>query len=513
MAVDWLEWSDDAFARARAEDKPLVLDLAAAWCHGCRVMDRETYGDAEIAELLRRHYVPVRVDSDRRPDINERYNLGGWPTTAFLTPSGHVLGGATYLDRNQMKQMLVQLAAGWSAQRARIDEEIARRDEKIQQVLQKDLPGLSAVTMEIFRKTVRGIVATFDPLHGGFGQAPKFPLPTSLRVVLQAYQETEGADFAAVLVKTLDVLVDRAIFDNGQGGFFHYATNDLWTAPRFEKLTEDNALLIRLYLDAHTVTRADKYRAKAVHALDWAKTVLLDPDRGVFWGSQVADDDYYGASPAERALRAPPPPDRTVIAPATCAMASTFLRASEVLGDPAFAGTALHGLDWMLRDMVVDGRVAQYHDGRPRVPFLLRGAVGLATSCLDAYEHTGEARWRDAARSLLDGLPARFWSDVERGFLDREIGSPAQGELARPRRSLADNASAADAYARLARLGGEEEHRRWADRLLRAFPDFLDGYGHDTAEYALAADRLLRDPQDVGPGDLKAWLPRRRVVR
>src|SRR5262245_43056037 len=192
-------------------------------------MDETTYGDAEVAGLLNQGYVAVRVDTDRRPDINERYNMGGWPTTAFLTPRGDLLGGTTFVPRDQMKQLLVQLKVGYQRERHRLKDEISRRDEKIAQVLERAPAGVPALTIEIFRKTVRGIVATFDTLHGGFGNAPKFPLVASLRVVLQALYETQGPDFQQVILRTLDAMGDRGMFDSVAGGFFHYVTNDVWS--------------------------------------------------------------------------------------------------------------------------------------------------------------------------------------------------------------------------------------------------------------------------------------------
>ena len=511
--VDWLPWSDEAFSRAKAVDRPVVLDIGASWSHGCRVMDSTTYADPEVVELLNRDYVPVRVDRDRRPDVDDRFNLGGWPTTAFLTPDAKLLGGTTYADRGQMKQLLVQLKSGWLQHRAMIDEEIDRRDKKIAEALEKPLPTLGAVTMEIFRKTVRGIVSTFDGLHGGFGQAPKFPLPASLRVILQALEETQGPDFRAVLVKTLDAIGDRGLRDAERGGFFHYVTTNHWTSPRFEKLCEDNALLIRVFLDAAGTTGVGKYLDRAREALAWVRGTLLDPARGVFYGSQAADDDWYAAAPKVRETKPPPPVDRVVYVNASCAMASAFLRASEVLGEPAWADDALRGLDWTLRTMVLDGRVAHYHDGEPRLWDLARDPIALATACLDAFDTTGQASWLEAADGLAARLPSRFWSEVEKGLVDRAADAPGLGDLARGRRTLSENGLAAAVFARLWRLTGNDEHRRWADRLLRAFPDFLDGYGHETAEYATAADWLVREPAAVSrtPEGLRPYVPRRIV--
>jgi hypothetical protein len=509
--VRWFDWADEAFLKAQAEDKPIVLNLGAAWCHGCRVMDESTYGDDGVAELLNRDYVPVRVDSDRRPDINDRYNMGGWPTTAFLTPRGDLLGGTTFVPRDQMKQLLAQLKVGYERERHRLRDEIARRDEKIALVLERAPSGPPALTIEIFRKTVRGIVATFDPVHAGFGNAPKFPLVPSLRVVLQALYETQGPDFQQVVCRTLDAMGDRGMFDAVAGGFFHYVTNDVWSAPRFEKIGEDNAALVALYLDASLVTGQEKYALRAHQALGWVRAALWDEARGIFFSSQAADEEYYTLPAAERARRAAPAVDPTVFTPAAAALASAGLRASQVLGDGAWAAMGLRALDFLLRECVTGEGVAHYHDGRPRVFTLLRDPVALATALLDAYDHTGEARYRDRAREILEALPGKFWWEAEKGLADRAVDAIDRGELARLRKQIHENSLAAGAFARLWRLEGNEEHRRWAERLLLSFPDFLDGYGHTTAEYALAADWIARAPQEVARGQLKDYVPRRLV--
>jgi len=512
--VRWFEWSDEAFQKAEAEDKPIVMDLCAPWSHGCRVMDRETYGDAEVVALLNRDYVPVRVDCDRRPDLNDRFNLGGWPTTAFLTPKGELLGGATYVARDQMRQLLVQLKHGYAANKVRIAEEITRRDEKIREALQPQQTGVARLTMEVFRKTLRGIVATHDALQGGFGKAPKFPLVPSLRVVLQAYEETQGPDFGQVLNKTLGAMADRGLYDHEQGGFFHYVTNDSWTMARFEKLGDDNAALIRLYLDASVVLQQDKLRAKALHALEWAKKTLLDPARGVFYGSQSADDDYYSANPKDRAKREIPAVDRTVYVTVSAAMAGTFLRASQVTGDASTAATALQGLDWLLRECVRDGAVAHYHDGQARLFVLARDPIALSSALLDAWDHTGEKKYLDAAETMAEDVLRRFWSDSEKGLVDRATDAVDRGDLARPRKNMPENAAAAENFARLWRITGEDRHKRCAEKILLSYPDFEDSYGHPTSDYALAADWLVRPPNEVKaePGALQP-LVLRRVVR
>lgn len=503
--VNWSGWTDEAFRKAQAEDKPVLLFLGANWCPGSRRMDETTFSDPEVAGLLDRDYVAVRVDADRRPDLDERYNLDGIPTTAFLTPAGSLMAGAAVVPAEEMKQLLVQLKIGYATQKHRIEEEIARREEKIARLFGLRAGPPAPLGMEVFRKTVRGILGTFDTIHAGFGHAPKFPAPASLRVILQALHESGGPDLREVLVRTLDAVGDRGMYDAVEGGFFRCAMNDTWTSARFEKRAAENAPLIALFLDASIVTGRDKYRDRALHAIAWVKKRLLDADRGVFFGSQAADADYYSASPRPE----PPAVDRTIFVPSSAAMASAFLRASEVLGDPDCAATALRGLEWLLRECLRPEGVAHYHDGEPRFFELAQDPVALASALLDAHDHEGGRKWLDAAVSVMEILVRRFWSEAEAGIVDRVPG--AIGALARPRKLLAENAIAASNFLRLAQAGVNGEHRERAERILGGYPDLMGEYGHATAEFAMAVDRLVRSPEETS--NPAAYVPRRAARR
>ncbi len=517
--VRWFDWSEEAFQKARAEDKPVLLFITAAWCHGCRLMEESVLGDPQVADLLGRGYVAVRVDSDRRPDINDRYNMGGWPTTAFLTPGGHLLGGTTYVGLDQMAGLLSQISDVYSTKRGRIEEEISRREDRAQRDPLHSIPRIETLSLEIFRKTVRGILSTFDLRHAGFGRAPKFPMTASLRAVLQAYYETGGADFEQVLLRTLDAMGDGGMYDHVEGGFYHYATNDAWTAARFEKIGEDNAELIRLYLDASVATRRDKYAVKAMHALGWVRERLYDRRRGVFMGSQAGDEEYYLVPSGQRALRSPPTVDPTVYTTACSAMASACLRAAQVAGGGDFEEMAFRCLEFLGRECVRGGEVAHYHDGEPRVFNLARDRIALGAALLDAHDHTGEARFLAEAGGVVGPLADRFWAGEEGGLVDRRVEAGDVGEMARPRKSIEENGRAAEVLARLWRAGGGERHGETARRILTAWPDFLDGYGHFTAEYAMAAEWLVRPPVEIIVGvpslraaALRPYVPR-RVVR
>lgn len=515
----WFEWSEEAFRKAQDEDRPIFLFLTAAWCQGGRILEETVLESEEVAEILGRDYVPVRVDADRHPDLNDRYNMGGWPSLVFLLPSGESLGGTTFVGREQMPLLLRQVRSAYQGQKARIAGELARREGlRRERDASANLPGVAALSLEIFRKTVRGILATFDLEHAGFGRAPKYPMTASLRVVLQAYFETGGPDFEQVLIRTLDAM-SRGMYDAEEGGFFRYSTNDSWTAARTEKIGEDNAELIRLYLDSATVTEEDRFAARARHALEWVRRRLYDPRRGVFGGSQAGDEEYYLVPASERSRRPPPPVDPTVYVPACSAMVSACLRAAQVLGEREYEEMALRALDFLLRECVRDGKVAHYHDGEPRGFHLARDRIALGTALLDALEATGDPRYERAAREMADALVPSFWSEEPRGIVDRQRGPGDCGEAARPLRSIAENGRAAEFLARLWRRGAGEAYGEWARRILLAWPDFLDGYGHFTAEYALASDWLVRPPVEIRVGApalrevaLRPYLPR-RVVR
>jgi len=245
------------------------------------------------------------------------------------------------------------------------------------------------------------------------------------------------------------------------------------------------------------------------------KAKLLDPERGVFFGSQAADDDFYGAPPAERARRDPPPVDRTIILPSTAAMAATFLRAAQVTGIEALAGMALRGLEWLLKECVRDGAVAHYHDGEPRLFVLARGPIALGSALLDAFDHTGDRKWLEAAESMTEDVLRRFWSDAERGVVDRAVDAIDRGDLSRFKKNMPENSVAAENFARLWRITGAERHKKCAEKILLSYPDFEDSYGHPTSEYALAADWLVRPPEEAAPTPegLAAFVPRRFVKR
>jgi hypothetical protein len=321
--IEWFEWGPEPFERAATLGRPILLDIGAAWCHWCHVMDHESYEDAAVGDLLNREFVCVKVDRDERPDVDTRYQRavaaisgqGGWPLTAFLTPTGDVFFGGTYFPpegkfgRPGFLSVLrrVREVYGTESDRVKAQGEELRR--LVASELDEGRPGLA--DGDLVARAVRRMVAFADRANGGFGRAPKFPHAAGLEFLLGASWTGGAPDALAVVEASLDRMALGGIRDQIGGGWHRYSTDERWIVPHFEKMSADNAELLRLYADATACLGRPLYREAAADTLRWIRTVLALPDGG-YGASQDADvgpdDDggYFTWSAAEldRALTA-----------------------------------------------------------------------------------------------------------------------------------------------------------------------------------------------------------------
>jgi hypothetical protein len=299
--VNWREWGDQAFAQAREQDKPILLDIGAVWCHWCHVMDRESYENPEVARLINEHYVAVKVDRDERPDIDSRYQTavsalsgqGGWPLTAFLTPEGKPFYGGTYFPpedqygRPGMRRVLEAVAHSYKVQRAQVVESAQKISEALAGAERLER-GDKNTEEEILKALIENIGGMYDARFGGFGNAPKFPHPSALDLLLEAYLETGQTWLLTVVTNTLEHMGRGGVYDQLGGGFHRYAVDERWTVPHFEKMAYDNAGLLVNYLRAYQVTRNRLFREIAEGILSFVENVLSHPQGG-FYASQDAD--------------------------------------------------------------------------------------------------------------------------------------------------------------------------------------------------------------------------------
>ena len=316
--VDWHEWGEEAFARARAENKPILLDIGAVWCHWCHVIDRESYENPEIAAMINRLYVPVKVDRDERPDVDSRYQSaisaisgqGGWPLTAFLTPDGKPFFGGTYfppedaMGRPGFKRILASIAEAFKTRRTEVDTSAVALEEAVakSEVFRAARGEFNAGIVDA---VVESAFHLFDEHNGGFGQSPKFPHASAVDLLLERYQSTRDSHLLLVADRTLEAMASGGVYDQLGGGFHRYSVDERWCVPHFEKMTYDNSELLKNFLHGYQVTSKPLFRETAEGIISWVNEVLSDQARGGFYASQDADQtldddgDYFTWTQAE----------------------------------------------------------------------------------------------------------------------------------------------------------------------------------------------------------------------
>src|SRR6266581_7336916 len=268
--IQWREWGDEVFHEAQVTGKPILLSLSAVWCHWCHVMDETSYSDEGVISYINEHYIPVRVDNDQRPDVNSRYNMGGWPTTAFLTPDGDVLAGATYVPPDQMKDLLPKVNVYYRSNRDEVAQRVA--EARLRRVDAMGEQSSGALTPAIFEDVLQNIVSNYDPVFGGFGEAPKFPHTDAIDLLLYAHRRNRDRDLLHIARKTLEMMGNGELFDHEWGGFFRYATRRDWSEPHYEKMLEDNAKLLSNLLSLYRSTKDDAHAETArrtIAYLEW----------------------------------------------------------------------------------------------------------------------------------------------------------------------------------------------------------------------------------------------------
>ncbi len=323
--VDWYPWGDEAFRKARELDRPVLLDIGASWCHWCHVIDRESYEDASLAAVINERFVAIKVDRDERPDIDARYQQavgsltgsGGWPLTAFLTPEGKVFYGGTYfppkdsVNRPSFRRVLEAVADHYRKNKG----EALRDAESLHQAMAEPRGTvLDAVPVNeaFLKEAVEALRSQFDPVNGGFGDAPKFPHVGTIEFLLARYHRTREDALKNLVLRTLQGMAQGGVYDQVGGGFHRYSTDGQWIVPHFEKMLYDNAGLLTNYVHAWQVTGVPLFKETAEGILSWIQEVLSDRERGGYYASQDADvgldddGDYFTWSLDELNAALPP---------------------------------------------------------------------------------------------------------------------------------------------------------------------------------------------------------------
>jgi uncharacterized protein YyaL (SSP411 family) len=557
--VDWYEWGDEAFSRARAEDKPLLVSVGYSSCHWCHVMAHESFESESTAALMNELFVNVKVDREERPDVDAvtmeaavgMTGSGGWPTTVFMTPDARPFYAGTYFPPEprhgipSFPELLRAVAETWRERR----DDIERQAERIDGVLRATAssgPSTGLLTSALLSEAAGGIAATFEPAFGGFGRAPKFPATSSLEFLLR-----RGDDRSLEIVTaTLDGMVAGGFYDVVGGGFHRYSVDDRWLVPHFEKMLYDNALLASTYLHAWVVTGRPRYREVVEETIGYMLRELALPGGGLASAHDADTDGVEGLTytwTPEEADEVGVP--REVLEPfehgrfivrgelepelRATVLAERNRRPQPFRDDKALAswnGLALAALaeagyrleraDWLdaarrLGEFLLgplaapDGRLLRaIRDDRTSGFGFLDDYANVAFGLIELHVATGEIRWlREARRLAL--LAVELFADDEAGgfFL-----SPADGDPRVPRtKDLQDtpvpsgNSMLAFVLLRLSRLWADEELERRALSVFRLVEPALRRAPGFFAWALCGIDLWLSPPREIAiVGDVEA---------
>lgn len=455
--VDWYPWGDEAFARARRENKPIFLSIGYSTCHWCRVMEEESFSDPGIAKLMNDAFVSIKVDREERPDVDAVYLAvartltgdGGWPNNLVLTPDGKPFFAAAYIPKETFRSLIARMSAMWSNQRALV----VGNAEMIMREISRDAAEQSgsASSLELLEKGYRQLSARYDAKHGGFLPEPKFPAPHQLMFLLRYWNRTGEPHALEMVETTLRSMRASALWDARDLGFHRYASDAAWERPHYEKMLYDQALLALTFLEAYQATGKSEYARTVREIFRWVLRDLRAPD-GAFYAAQDADERYYTSIDRTNLRR--PAVDRKTIADWNGLMIAALASAASVLDEPQYAAAATRAAD------AVIGRRRPYLDDHA---FLVWGLLNL-------YEATFDVRHLRAAMALTDESTRRFGDGHGRLY----INAASDPRLPVRPREVTDGALPSGNsvqlmnVVRLARITAKPEYEQLAGELARA---------------------------------------------
>jgi uncharacterized protein YyaL (SSP411 family) len=550
--VDWYPWGDEALARAREEDKPILLSIGYAACHWCHVMEHESFEDASTAAAMNERFVNVKVDREERPDLDAVYmeavvtlsGHGGWPMTVFLTPDGEPFFGGTYYPPEprhglpSFRQVLDAIAEAWRERRGDVTRSASQLVESVRRSAEVR-PSDEPLTGALLASAVRGLASTFEPAFGGWGRAPKFPNAPALEFLLRQQLDTHSDDTArAMVTTTLDAMAAGGMYDVLGGGFHRYSVDERWLVPHFEKMLYDNAVLAPVYLHAWLVTGDERYREVSRATIEYMLRELLLPEGG-FASAQDADTDGVEGltftwtaeegAPAEllepfehgrsilrgrldeeirarlfeqREHRPKPLRDDKAIASWNGLALAALAEAARRLERPDWLEAARRLGDFLLGPLSdEDGRLRRsYRDGRTSGLGYLDDYANAAHGLLELHVATGELRWLQEADRLAR-LAIELFHDEERGGF---YLAPAGGEQLIARTKELDdhplpsgNTMLAHVLLRLARIYGDDELEHKAVSVLRLVRPVVEQAPSAFGWALVALDLYLSPPSEL----------------
>jgi uncharacterized protein YyaL (SSP411 family) len=522
--IRWHEWGEEAFAAAQRENKPMLLDIGAVWCHWCHVMDRESYDDPEVAQIVNEHFIAVKVDRDERPDIDSRYQVavsaisgqGGWPLTAFLTSEGKPFYGGTYFPpqdqwgRPSFKRVLMAIASAYKEKRTDVSEQ----SQLVEQAIAKteSFAGHSArFSPRAIDAIVKSALGMFDPKNGGFGNAPKFFHPSTLDLLIERWARTGDEELKRVVTTTLEHMANGGVYDQLAGGFHRYSVDERWVVPHFEKMCYDNSELLKNYVHAYQVTESKFFADVARDIIRWMDEWLSDREHGGFYGSQDADysmdddGDYFTWTVGEA---------RAVLSDEEADVALLHFDINEigemhhnpaknvlyVLASVEELVKRLQKSPEQVQELLASAKKKMYAARLERpTPYVDKAIyVGWNSMCISAYLQAAGVLGMDGARHFalrsLDRILAEAWQP-EQGLLHVVAYSDPNAARREVRGMLDDYAFTAvaclDAYEATADISYFKFAKSIVDAMVEKFYDPVGGGFLDSENGSVESDKLL----------------------
>ncbi len=497
--INWHHWDDDTFNLARKENKPVFLSIGAVWCHWCHVFDETTLSDPEVIKLLNRDFIPVRVDADKNPHIQSRYLAGGWPTNTFLTPTGDTIVSGTYMQPNDFKQLAGNVRKYYATHKGELYATIAQ--SKVRKSLDRESQQIpeGEPTEDIPVQVIGTIKGLFDPIHGGFGKEPKFPQQEVIELLLSEYHIRGDKELLDMAAKSLDSMMESALWDKVEKGFFRYSTRSDWSEPHYEKMLEGNASLLKDYLLGYQVTGKESYREIAEGIMSYIDINLSSPGGG-FYGSQDADEEYYRLDAKAREKEHPPKIDTHIYTNWNGMVISQYIRAYQALGRETYLNRAINALE-LLTDKAYQAGTGMYHyiaDGKEaELKGLLVDQVYMADALTSAYETTSNRKYLEAAADIINCVIKDLWDRHKGGFFDIPEGSARIGNLTFREKPLIENAQAVRVLNRLFYLTGKENFHKLSGTTLKTLLNVFPDYSIQAASYALAVREYINHPIQI----------------
>lgn len=527
--VEWYPWSDEAFERARSEDKPIFLSVGYSSCHWCHVMEGESFSNQEVAKVLKQNFIAIKVDREERPDIDQIYmsatqlltGSGGWPNSVWLTPEGHPFFAATYLPRKDFIVTLEQVSLAWKEKRQQVLASAAKMKLAIEQLAQARASGTADLDSNAILAGVKACWAAYDARYGGLGGAPKFPPHSQLRFLMRHYEQTRDPLVLAMVTHSLDAMARGGIHDHVGGGFHRYSVDAEWKEPHFEKMLYDNGQLLWVYSEAYRLTKDPSYQSVAEGIIDWLQREMLAIE-GAFYTSLDADSDgeegkYYQWTRDElnavlgkdrarqfakahqvgksgphtlarrddsdfsedyaklrilRQDRTAPFRDEKILTSWNALMIAGLAHAGQVFQEPSYTELAVKAANFLLDNLRRRGELLHvFRHGRSYQEGFVDDYAFLADALIDVYQATGDQPWLQDAEGLLDVLRNQFQDPSGTGFL--MTSADHKGVWMRPsepfdRATPSGSAVAVRALARLAALTDNEGMHDKVKNLLQA---------------------------------------------